>query len=97
MSKVALLLVAVVLIACSSGGPGSADLGGGGTGTACEKAKKVADDCKASGGDSGVTINFDLAKCESGGAEAEAAAQCIVNNSSNCDCLLPCAIKKSCS
>ena len=100
MPKFSFIVVVATLSACSSGGAGSVDLGGtnSGGGTACEKAKKVVDDCNASRpADSGVTVNFNLEKCQSGGAQAEAAAQCVVNNAANCDCVLPCAIQGSCS
>jgi len=86
-------LAILVTVACSSGGSGSVPGGGG---TTCAQAKKVSDDCNAKQGDSGVTFNFDVAKCESGGSQAQTAAQCIVNNSSNCDCMLTCALKGSC-
>lgn len=80
---------------------GDSDLTPGGDsgsgGTRCERAKKIADGCNASQpSDSGVEINFDQAKCESSGAQGQAAAQCIIDNSTNCDCLLPCAINQTC-
>jgi hypothetical protein len=101
MRRSVVLALALLTSACASGGPGTPTIGtDGGTtqqiGTPCARAKQIADDCKTRQGDSGVEIEFDQAKCESSGAQGEAAAQCIINNSSNCDCLLACALKQTC-
>lgn len=100
------MLALIVLNACTSGGPGTPVLGdqggssGGGdsgSGSPCARAKQIADGCKAKQtSDSAVEIDFDQAKCESSGTQGQAAAQCIINNSTNCDCLLPCAINQAC-
>lgn len=75
--------------ACSSDDPST-------TASPCAEAKKVSDDCKVESADSGISFKFDEAKCESGGDQAKAAATCIVNNKSNCNCLLKCSLSGSC-
>jgi hypothetical protein len=89
---VAAVTLVVGLVACSSDGSSSAA-------SSCAEAKKVADECNAKPKDGGasVTVNFDQGKCESGGDQAKKAADCIVQNKSNCDCILACSIQGSCS
>ena len=89
---VATACLALGTFACSSDDTSS-------TGSACAEAKKVADECNAKQPEDGgtkVTVNFDQAKCESGGSQTQTAAQCIVNNRSNCECFIACGIKGSC-
>jgi hypothetical protein len=84
----------VTLVACSSDSSTTGDQA-----SSCTSAKQVSDDCakQSDGGSSGsVTVTFDEAKCESGGAQAKTAADCIVTNKSNCDCVLKCSLAGSC-
>ena len=88
----ALAALALGNVACSSDDSST-------TGGSCAEAKKVADECNAKQDpDSGstTTITFDQAKCESGGSQAQTAAQCMVTNRSKCDCMFACALKGSC-
>jgi hypothetical protein len=88
-----LLSLMVTTAACSSDDSNSTTSGG-----SCAEAKKVADECNAKPKDGGttITINFDQAKCESGGAQGETAAKCIVTNRTNCDCFIACGLKGTC-
>lgn len=97
----ALALVAslVGLVACSDDDEGGSTGSTASAASSCAEAKKVADECNAKPQDGGaqVTVTFDQAKCESSGDQGKKAADCIVANRSNCDCLAKCAISGSCS
>src|SRR5436309_998262 len=82
----------VTLVACSSDSSSSG-------GDACSQAKTVADSCSTKSGDSGTgtTITFDVAQCQNAGDKGQKVAQCIVDNKSNCDCFVKCALSGSCS
>ena len=91
---VGLVASLVGLVACSSDDSSSS------TANSCAEAKKVSDDCNASqpkDGGTSVTVNFDQGKCESAGDNGKKAADCIVANKGNCDCLLKCSVNGSCS
>ena len=90
VSSLASLLL--TLVACSSDSSPS-------SGDACSQAKTVADSCNSKpAGDSGTSTTFtlDVAQCQSAGDKGQKVAQCIVDNKSNCDCLVKCAIGGSC-
>lgn len=79
----------VGLIACSSDSSSSSS-------DSCDDAATVAKGCGTSDGGSGVTITFDAAKCKQSD-QGKAAAKCIVDNKSKCDCVLKCSLNGSCS
>jgi hypothetical protein len=85
---VGFLSLFVALVACSS------DTTASGADT-CDQASKVADDCNAKPAEGGVkiTLTFDKAKCASSDKKA---AQCIVDNKTNCDCFIACGVKGTC-
>ena len=92
----ALVASFAALVACSSDDAESSS--NAATPSPCAEAKQVADDCNAKQtGSSKVTVNFDQAKCESSGDQGKKAAECIVANKSNCDCLVKCSLAGSCS
>ncbi len=82
----------LTLVACASSDSSSSG------GSACAQAKSVADTCNAKPQDGGakVTLTFDQGKCE-GSDQGKKAAQCIVDNKNNCDCILKCTLTGACS
>ena len=80
------------LIACSS----DDSTGSGSQASTCAEAKTAAESCSSSSDAGSVKITFDQAKCESGGDQAKKAAECIVQNKSNCDCHIKCQLQGSC-
>ncbi len=88
------LAIMTATAACSSDESSSSTTGG-----SCQEASKVADECNAkqpTDGGATTKITFDVAKCQSAGAQGETAAKCIVSNRTNCDCFIACGIKGSC-
>lgn len=88
----------VGLVACSSD-DGATQSENANQPEPCAEAKKVADECNAKPAKDGakITADFDTAKCQSSGEQGKKAAECIVTNKSNCDCLLQCALTGACS
>jgi hypothetical protein len=88
-----IFLVAAAVACSSSSSGGSSDQA-----TSCQNAKVTADNCNNQPSDGGakITVNFDEAKCESGGAQAKTAADCITANKTNCSCVLSCSLKGTC-
>lgn len=82
----------VTISACSSSSSDSSSSG------SCDEAKTVADSCNAKPQDGGtsISITFDSAACAQSD-QGKKAAQCIVDNKSNCDCILKCSLTGSCS
>jgi hypothetical protein len=87
--SLAAVALAVGLVACSSSSDDAS-----GSAASCAQAKSVSDSCKSAPKEGGVsiTVDFDQAKCESGGDQGKKVADCIVANKSNCDCVLKCAV-----
>ena len=87
------LAMFVTVVACSSD-----DAAAPAGGSSCDQASKVADDCNAKPSEGGIktTITFDKAKCESSD-QGKKAAQCIVDNKTNCDCFIKCTINGTCA
>ncbi|CAN5753014.1 hypothetical protein BH11MYX4_BH11MYX4_53300 [soil metagenome] len=81
----------VGVVACSSDDSSA-------SAASCSQAKSISDSCKSQPKDGGssITLDFDQAKCESGGDQGKKVADCIVANKSNCDCLLKCAVNGAC-
>jgi hypothetical protein len=86
---VASVATTLALVACSSDSSSGS--------SACQQAKTVIDSCNAKPQDGGLTVTtkFDSAQCE-GSDQAKKAAQCIVDNKSNCDCIIKCSLQGSC-
>ncbi len=62
---------------------------------ACAEAKRVTNQCTSSG--SGIKVDFDQSKCETGGDQAKKAADCIVANKDRCECAVSCALVGTCA
>jgi hypothetical protein len=79
-----------VVAACSSSSDSSSD--------PCGEASQIVESCNAMQPDTGasVTITFDKTQCQQAGDQGKKAAQCIIDNKSNCTCPLKCSLSGSC-
>ena len=95
VASVAAFVGVATFAACSS----SSDDASSAQASSCSQAKTVVDSCNSkqpADGGLKVTVNFDEAKCESGGDQGKKFADCIVANKDNCDRPAACGLKGSC-